>query len=162
MKQLFALVGMLLLLQPLAAAAKPKPEQCPCTRAYNIQAAKIAFLGELISINQSVEKGPGFAVREMELVFKVTEPWRNVPAFRTVTLHSDDTSCGYGDALAPPFKEKYVIGQQYGVFAEQPRLTICNSVIAHNTLLKRKPLRNVDKEGEFNPLDAELHESAPR
>jgi hypothetical protein len=128
---LIFLAGIFVVGQAFAADELP----CPCHQIYNINKAKIAFMGRLEDIKEEDDFAAGFRTRKMEMIFKIVEPWRGVPVTGQMKLKTDDTSCGYGAKLAPVMGERK-IGQTFAVFlSKEGPLTICNSVIMHRSLL---------------------------
>ena len=103
---------------------------------FEIEKAKIAFMGVLQRIDEMPLDCPGFECKKQALVFRIEEPWRGVPVKGEVTVFTNDASCGYGEHLMPKDGQSK-IGQSFAVFTSRQSMSLCNSVIMHSSLLRR-------------------------
>jgi hypothetical protein len=125
---------------PAFALWPPKVlQECGCKHRFPMKDAPLAFMGKLTHIAEVRRELRGIGYYYIELYFDVEERWNGVPdTMHKIKLRTDTTSCGHGAALTPDTRDN-MIGASFGIFAQQPHLTICNSVMADESWLALNP-----------------------
>lgn len=133
-------VALLLLCSALPQTADAKrrdptvSQDCGCAGTrFPMEDAAIAFKGTLTNISETTHEVRGFPFAFTDLTFRIETLWRGLPAdIREFTIRTDSTSCGYGRIFAPNGGAN-AVGGTFGVFATDPYLSICDSVVVDET-----------------------------
>lgn len=137
-KSLFCAAMVLCATTPDAVdAARRDPtvsQDCGCPgQRFPMENASIAFKGTLTHISETTKEVRGFPFEFIDLTFRIETLWRGLPDDITeFTIRTDSTSCGYGRIFAPDGRAN-IIGGTFGVFASDPFLSVCDSVVVDET-----------------------------
>jgi hypothetical protein len=110
-------------------------QECGCESGhrFDIKDSEIAFKGRVKEITESRQNVRGFEFTFVDITFAIETVWRGLPEDTAeFTIRTDSTSCGYGRILAPDGQVN-AIGGTYGVFAKEPIIDLCNSVVVDET-----------------------------